>query len=42
MKTTLFADNYSILLSHFTRQTGMDVQDIRRYLEIGDDYEDIF
>ncbi|KAG2132659.1 meiotic nuclear division protein 1 [Suillus cothurnatus] len=37
-----WTDNYSILLSHFTRQTGMDVQDIRRYLEIGDDYEDIF
>ncbi|OAX42526.1 meiotic nuclear division protein 1 [Rhizopogon vinicolor AM-OR11-026] len=37
-----WTDNYSILLSHFTRQTGMDAQDIRRYLEIGDDYEDIF
>jgi len=37
-----WTDNYSILLSHFTRQTGMDVQDIRRYLEIGEDYEDIF
>ncbi|KAG2126304.1 meiotic nuclear division protein 1, partial [Suillus clintonianus] len=37
-----WTDNYSILLSHFTRQTGMDAQDVRRYLEIGDDYEDIF
>ncbi|KAG1752933.1 meiotic nuclear division protein 1 [Suillus lakei] len=37
-----WTDNYSILLSHFTRQTGMDAQDIRRYLEIGDDYEDLF
>lgn len=36
------SDNYSILLSYFTRQTGMDAQDIRRYLEIGDDFEDIF
>ncbi|KAG0704518.1 meiotic nuclear division protein 1 [Suillus ampliporus] len=37
-----WTDNYSILLSHFTRQNGMDAQDIRRYLEIDDDYEDIF
>ncbi|KAG2074648.1 meiotic nuclear division protein 1 [Suillus decipiens] len=37
-----WTDNYSILLSHFTRQTGMDAQDIRKYLEIGEDYEDIF
>lgn len=37
-----FADNYSILLAHFTRQNGVDVQEIRRYLEIGEDYEDIY
>lgn len=36
------ADNYSILLAYFTRQNGVDVQEIRRFLEIGEDYEDIY
>jgi len=34
-------DNYGVLLSHFTRQTGVPAEDIRKYLEIGEDYEDI-
>ncbi|PPQ98619.1 hypothetical protein CVT24_003952 [Panaeolus cyanescens] len=36
-----WTDNYSVLLGYFRRQTGIDVQDIRQYLEIGDDYEDL-
>lgn len=35
-------DNYSILLAHFTRQNGVDVQEVRRFLDIGEDYEDIY
>lgn len=35
------ADNYSMLLSHFTRQNGVDPADIRTVLGIGEDYEDI-
>ena len=38
----VLTDNYSILLAHFTRQNGVDVQEIRRFLEIGEDYEDIY
>ena len=34
-------DNYSMLLSHFTRQNGVDPADIRAVLGIGEDYEDI-
>ncbi|KAH7914120.1 Mnd1 family-domain-containing protein [Hygrophoropsis aurantiaca] len=37
-----WTDNYSILLSYFVRQTGTDPGDVRKYLEIGDDYEDIY
>lgn len=29
------------MASHFTRQNGVDPADIRKYLEIGEDYEDI-
>lgn len=36
------ADNYSILLAYFTRQNGVDAQEIRRFLDIGEDYEDIY
>jgi len=36
-----WTDNYSMLFSHFTRQTGLNPEEIRKYLEIGDDYEDI-
>ncbi|KAH0827738.1 Mnd1 family-domain-containing protein [Lanmaoa asiatica] len=37
-----WTDNYSILLAYFTRQKGVDAQEIRRFLEIGEDYEDIY
>ena len=30
-----------MLLSHFTRQNGVDPDEVRKYLGIGDDYEDI-
>lgn len=35
------ADNYSIFLAYFTRQNGVDAQEIRRFLDVGEDYEDI-
>jgi len=38
----MLPDNYSILLAYFTRQNGVDAQEIRRFLEIGEDYEDIY
>ena len=34
-------DNYSVLLSHFTRQFSVDPDEIRKYLGVSDDYEDI-
>ncbi|KAH9961216.1 meiotic nuclear division protein 1 [Russula dissimulans] len=34
-------DNYSILMSHFTRQHNVDPQDIRAYLGVGIDYEEL-
>lgn len=37
-----WTDNYSILLAHFTRQSGVDAQEIRKFLDISDDYEDIY
>ncbi|KIK97111.1 hypothetical protein PAXRUDRAFT_825283 [Paxillus rubicundulus Ve08.2h10] len=37
-----WTDNYSILLAHFTRQNGIDPQEIRRFLDVGEDYEDIY
>ncbi|KAF7793857.1 hypothetical protein EIP86_004978 [Pleurotus ostreatoroseus] len=36
-----WTDNYSILLSHFTRQYSVDAEEIKKYLGVGDDYEDI-
>jgi len=36
-----WTDNYSMLLSHFTRQNGVDPADIRGVLGIGEEYEDI-
>ncbi|KAL0955890.1 hypothetical protein HGRIS_002088 [Hohenbuehelia grisea] len=36
-----WTDNYSVLLSYFTRQNGIDPNDVRKHLEVGDDYEDI-
>jgi len=34
-------DNYSILMSHFTRQHNVEPQDIRTYLGVGIDYEEL-
>ncbi|KAJ7170554.1 meiotic nuclear division protein 1 [Mycena crocata] len=36
-----WTDNYSMLLSHFTRQHGADAGDIRRYLGVDEEYEEI-
>ncbi|KAF7970702.1 hypothetical protein HWV62_23242 [Athelia sp. TMB] len=36
-----WTDNYIVVASHFTRQNGVDPADIRKFLEIGEDYEDI-
>ncbi|TFK53579.1 meiotic nuclear division protein 1 [Heliocybe sulcata] len=36
-----WTDNYSMLLSHFCRQNAIEPADIRRYLEIDEEYEDI-
>lgn len=36
-----WTDNYSMLLSHFTRQNGVDAGEVRRYLGVEDEYEDI-
>ncbi|KAJ2916761.1 hypothetical protein MD484_g3634, partial [Candolleomyces efflorescens] len=37
-----WTDNYCSTITHFTRQTGVDAEEVRKYLEIGDDYEDIY
>ena len=34
-------DNYGVLLGHFTRQNCVSVQDVRQYLGVGEDYEDL-
>jgi len=34
-------DNYGVLLGHFTRQNCVSVEDIRQYLGVGEDYEDL-
>ncbi|KAJ7045518.1 meiotic nuclear division protein 1 [Mycena alexandri] len=36
-----WTDNYSMLLSHFTRQYGVDAGEIRRHLGVEEEYEDI-
>ncbi|KAJ7680322.1 meiotic nuclear division protein 1 [Mycena polygramma] len=36
-----WTDNYSMLLSHFTRQHGVDTGDLRKHLGVEDEYEDI-
>ncbi|EPQ57063.1 meiotic nuclear division protein 1 [Gloeophyllum trabeum ATCC 11539] len=36
-----WTDNYAMLLSYFCRQNGVDPADIRKYLDIDEDYEDI-
>jgi hypothetical protein len=34
-------DNYSVLLGHFIRQNGVNAEDVRQYLGIGETYEDL-
>jgi hypothetical protein len=41
MKLMKMADNYSILMSHFTWQHNVEPQDIRAYLGVGIDYEEL-
>jgi len=36
-----WTDNYGMLLGYFTRQSGIGVDEIREYLCIGEEYEDI-
>ena len=40
-RTARCTDNYGTLLGYFTRQSGISVDDIREYLCIGEDYEDL-
>jgi hypothetical protein len=35
-------DNYCSAFSHFTRLNPVDPEELRRYLEVGEDYEDIY
>jgi hypothetical protein len=37
----MHTDNYGMLLGYFTRQSGISVDDIREYLGIGEEYEDL-
>jgi hypothetical protein len=34
-------DNFSMLLSHFTRTTGTEPSELRKFLDVEDEYEDI-
>ncbi|KAF8161080.1 meiotic nuclear division protein 1 [Crassisporium funariophilum] len=36
-----WTDNYGMLLAHFTRQNGIGIEDIRQYLGIEEEYEDL-
>ncbi|OBZ68021.1 Meiotic nuclear division protein 1 [Grifola frondosa] len=36
-----WTDNYALLLSHFTRQNGVEASEVRKYLGVDEDYEDI-
>jgi hypothetical protein len=40
-RTGRCTDNYGMLLGYFTRQSGIGVDDIRGYLGIGEEYEDL-
>jgi hypothetical protein len=40
-RTARCTDNYGMLLGYFTRQSGISVSDIREYLCIGEEYEDL-
>ncbi|KAG7098514.1 hypothetical protein E1B28_000458 [Marasmius oreades] len=37
-----WTDNFGVLLSYFTRQNGAPAEDIRKYLGVEDEYEDIY
>ncbi|TFK44690.1 meiotic nuclear division protein 1 [Crucibulum laeve] len=37
-----WTDNYGVLLGYFTRQSGIEVAEIRKFLGIEEDYEDIY
>lgn len=37
----LYLDNYSIVLGHFTKQYDVKVDDIRQYLGVEENYEDL-
>jgi hypothetical protein len=34
-------DNYSILMSYFTRQHGIDPAELRKFLGVDEEYEDL-
>ncbi|CDO75413.1 hypothetical protein BN946_scf184855.g16 [Trametes cinnabarina] len=36
-----WTDNYVMLLSYFTRQNGIEAADVRTYLGVDEEYEDI-
>ncbi|KAL5631920.1 hypothetical protein ACGC1H_000071 [Rhizoctonia solani] len=36
-----WTDNYSVLFSHITKTLGCDADELRVFLGVGDDYEDI-
>lgn len=36
-----WTDNYLVLLSHFTRQNGVEATDVRAYLGVDEEYEDL-
>ncbi|TCD64173.1 hypothetical protein EIP91_004486 [Steccherinum ochraceum] len=36
-----WTDNYLILLSYFTRQHGVDAEEVRKHLGVEEDYEDL-
>ena len=39
--TNANSDNYLVLLSHFTRQNGVEATDVRAYLGVDEEYEDL-
>ncbi|PPQ67305.1 hypothetical protein CVT25_005889 [Psilocybe cyanescens] len=39
--TYRWTDNYGMLLGYFTRQTDVGAEDVRHYLGIGEDYEEL-
>jgi hypothetical protein len=40
-RTVRCTDNYGMLLGYFTRHSGISVDDIREYLCIDEEYEDV-